>query len=470
MLAGLKQEIDRLQSTHYYGFVTSVVGSVMEVSGLSKHVSVGSICTLETRGVSQNNEDAKKSDSGAFPVEVVGFKDGKTLVMPYDSIKGVGPGCRVVSAGDQSVIFPHESWLGRTVDGFSNPVDDLGRLVSGPKAYDINAAPLPAHERRLVEKRIDLGVRSMNTFTTCCSGQRMGIFAGSGVGKSVLLSMLAKFSKADVIVIGLLGERGREVREFIEKHLGAEGMARSVVVVATSDEPALMRRRAAYTTLAIAEYFRDQGQDVLCLMDSVTRFAMALREIGLAIGEPPTTKGYTPNVFVEMPRLLERAGPGSDRQVDPEIEPDDPKIMGNITGLFTVLVEGGDDNEPVSDTVRGILDGHIMMDRKIAERGRFPAINILRSISRTMPDCNTPEEAALIQKARSYLSTYDDMEELIRLGAYRRGSNADVDQAIIHFDPLDQFIAQMKEYPVSFEEGFDQLAEILGEAPLEEAS
>tara|TARA_R110002095_G_scaffold66488_6_gene56422 strand:+ start:523 stop:1902 length:1380 start_codon:yes stop_codon:yes gene_type:complete len=449
MLRGLCEEISRLEPTHSFGFVTAIVGSLVEVSGLQRVVSVGSVCRLKNRS------------GETFPCEVVGFKGEQTLVMGYDSIEGLGPGCKVTYEGHHNVIYPHDSWLGRTLDGFGKPLDKLGRVASGPKAYDLNASPPSAHKRRLIEKRIDLGVRAINTFTTCCSGQRMGIFAGSGVGKSVLLSMLARFSKADVIVIGLIGERGREVREFIEKHLGIEGMARSVVVVATSDEPALMRRRAAYTTLSIAEYFRDQGKEVLCLMDSVTRFAMALREIGLSVGEPPTTKGYTPNVFVELPRLLERAGPGSDD--------DQENDQGNITGLFTVLVEGGDDNEPVSDTTRGILDGHIMLDRKIAERGRFPAINILRSISRTMPDCNNDEESEMIQQAREYLSTYDDMEELIRLGAYRRGSNPKVDKAIQYYDKLDPFIAQSKNQQVSFEEGFDDLSSILGVGGNEEA-
>lgn len=440
MLQGLKAEINRLSLVHYHGAITGIVGSVIEVSGLSSYVSVGTVCRIENR------------NQQSFPCEVVGFRGNQTLVMSYDSIAGLGPGCRVIYEGYHNGIHPHESWLGRTIDGFGNPIDHFGPLVSGPLSYQVDASPLPAHERRLIEDRIDLGVRAMNTFTTCCAGQRMGIFAGSGVGKSVLLSMLAKFSNADVIVIGLIGERGREVREFIERHLGEEGMARSVVVVATSDEPALMRRRAAYTTITVAEYFRDLNLNVLCLMDSVTRFAMALREIGLSVGEPPTTKGYTPNVFVELPRLLERAGPGSERSEQP---------MGNITGLFTVLVEGGDDDEPVSDATRGILDGHVMLDRKIAERGRFPAINILRSVSRTMPDCNQPHETELIQKARQYLSTYDDMEELIRLGAYRKGSNPNVDEAIAAYDDLENFIAQSKDEKQTLDEGFSTLASIV---------
>jgi flagellum-specific ATP synthase len=279
----------------------------------------------------------------------------------------------------------------------------------------------------------------------------MGIFAGSGVGKSVLLSMLARNTACDVSVIGLIGERGREVQEFIEDDLGLEGLARSVVVVATSDEPALMRRQAAYLTLSLAEYFRDLDKNVLCMMDSVTRFAIAQREIGLSTGEPPTSKGYTPTVFAELPKLLERAGPGTS--------------AGSITGLFTVLVDGDDHNEPVADAVRSILDGHIVMERSIAERGRYPAVNVLKSVSRTLPDCNAPEENDLIRRARALMATYDDMEELIRLGAYRPGSDAQVDEAI-HYQPaLDAFLAQRKDESCTLADGYAALADILRDGP-----
>lgn len=275
----------------------------------------------------------------------------------------------------------------------------------------------------------------------------MGIFAGSGVGKSVLLSMIAKYTHCDISVIGLIGERGREVQEFIEDNLGEEGLARSVLVVATSDEAALMRRQAAYMTMTLAEYFRDQGSEVLCMIDSVTRFAMAQREIGLAGGEPPTTRGYTPTVFSELPRLLERAGPGMGK--------------GSITGLFTVLVEGDDHNEPVADAVRSILDGHIVMERAIAERGRYPAINVLKSVSRTMPDCLTDEQQPLFTRARQLLSTYSDMEDLIRLGAYRQGSSPEVDEAISYQPMLEAFLSQGKREQTSLEDGYVELARIL---------
>jgi flagellum-specific ATP synthase len=288
----------------------------------------------------------------------------------------------------------------------------------------------------------------LNTFVTCCRGQRLGIFAASGVGKSVLMGMIARYTAADVSVVGLIGERGREVQEFIEGALGPDGLARSVVVVATSDEPALMRRQAAYTTLAVAEHFRDRGADVLCMIDSITRFAQAQREIGLAAGEPPASKGFTPSVFAELPRLLERAGPGTGR--------------GSITGLFTVLVEGDNHDEPVADATRGILDGHIVLERSIGERGRYPAVNVLRSVSRTMPDCNTQAENVVVARARRLLSTYEDMAEMIRLGAYRAGADPAVDEAIRHHAALEAFLSQGKTERSTLPEGYAQLAQVLG--------
>jgi len=358
-------------------------------------------------------------------------------------------GCKAVIANAANQVRPCAAWLGRVVNALGEPIDGKGPLPQGASPMPFRNAPPPAHSRKRVGAPLDLGVRSLNTFLTCCRGQRMGIFAGSGVGKSTLLSMMARNTDAEVSVVGLIGERGREAKEFIEDYLGEEGMKRTVVIVATSDEPPLVRRQAAYTTLAIAEYFRDRGRNVLCMMDSVTRFAMAQREISLSAGEPPASKGYTPSVFAELPKLLERAGPGSGDQ-------------GDITGLFTVLVEGDDHNEPVADAVRGILDGHVVLERQIAERNRFPAINILRSVSRTMPGCNTPAQNAAVARARRLLATYDDMAELIRLGAYRKGSDAEVDEAILYYPQLEAFLGQQINDVTRLDDGYAALYEILG--------
>jgi flagellum-specific ATP synthase len=379
---------------------------------------------------------------------VIGFSGNNAVVMPFAGLDGVRRGCKAVIANAANQVRPSSAWLGRVVNALGEPIDGKGPLPQGASPMPYRNSPPPAHSRKRVGAPLDLGVRAMNTFLTCCRGQRMGIFAGSGVGKSVLLSMLARNVDAAVSVIGLIGERGREVQEFLQDDLGEEGLARSVVVVATSDEPALMRRQAAYLTLAVAEYFRDEGQDVLCLMDSVTRFAMAQREIGLSAGEPPTAKGYTPTVFTELPKLLERAGPGLGE--------------GAITAIFTVLVDGDDHNEPIADAVRGILDGHIVMQRSIAERGRYPAINILKSVSRTMPKSADPQFWPTIQKARAVMATYADMEELIRLGAYRAGSSPEVDEAIRLHEPLEAFLRQRKDENASLADGYRQLAQILG--------
>jgi flagellum-specific ATP synthase len=375
--------------------------------------------------------------------------------MPFGPVEGVAPGSEIRIAPESSAVRPTLAWRGRVVDAFGNPVDGKGPLPQGPAAYPLRSPPPSAHARGRVGARLELGVRAMDVFTTCCRGQRLGVFAGSGVGKSVLLSMLARNAACDAVVVGLIGERGREVREFIEETLGPEGLERAIVVVATSDEPALKRRQAAYLTMAIAEFLRDQDLEVLMLMDSVTRFAMAQREIGLAAGEPPTTKGYTPTVFTELPKLLERAGPGP-------IRPDGTQA-GDITALFTVLVDGDDHNEPIADAVRGILDGHIVMERAIAERGRFPAINVLKSISRTMPACQAPLEREITTQARQALAAYSDMEELIRIGAYRAGADAAVDRAIALNPALEGFLRQDKDDPTPMAESFERLSAILAE-------
>ena len=389
----------------------------------------------------------------SIPCEVIGFSGNNAVVMPFAGLDGVRRGCKAVIANAANQVRPSSAWLGRVVNALGEPIDGKGPLPQGPAPMPYRNSPPPAHSRKRVGAPLDLGVRAMNTFLTCCRGQRMGIFAGSGVGKSVLLSMLARNVDAAVSVIGLIGERGREVQEFLQDDLGEEGLARSVVVVATSDEPALMRRQAAYLTLAVAEYFRDEEKDVLCLMDSVTRFAMAQREIGLSAGEPPTAKGYTPTVFTELPKLLERAGPGLGE--------------GAITAIFTVLVDGDDHNEPIADAVRGILDGHIVMQRSIAERGRYPAINILKSVSRTMPKSADPQFWPTIQQAPAVMATYADMEELIRLGAYRAGSSPEVDEAIRLHEPLEAFLRQRKDENASLADGYRQLAQILGDLETE---
>jgi flagellum-specific ATP synthase len=387
--------------------------------------------------------------------EVVGFHDTRALLMPFGPVEGVAPGAEIRITPDAACVRPTLAWRGRIIDAFGQPIDGKGPLPQGPTAYPLRAPPPPAHARGRVGERLDLGVRSMNVFTTCCRGQRLGVFAGSGVGKSVLLSMLAREAACDAVVVGLIGERGREVREFIEETLGEEGLKRAIVVVATSDEPALKRRQAAYMTMAVAEYLRDQDQEVLCLMDSVTRFAMAQREIGLAAGEPPTTKGYTPTVFTELPKLLERAGPGPVRA--------DGTTAGPITALFTVLVDGDDHNEPIADAVRGILDGHIVMERAIAERGRFPAINVLKSISRTMPACQRQYEREIVTNARQTLAAYANMEELIRIGAYRAGADPKIDRAIRLNNDLEAFLGQDKDEVTSLDDAFTALDGILSE-------
>lgn len=430
----LVTELGRVPSHRVHGRVVAVQGMLVEAGGVQRSLSVGDVCRIEARG-------------RTVPAEVVGFRGGRALLLPFSSLDGVGLGCRVEVSLAEPVLYPSPAWLGRVINAMGEPVDGKGPLPMGEIAYPIHNRPPPAHSRQRVGGKIDLGVRAINAFLTCCRGQRMGIFAGSGVGKSSILSMMARNTSAQVCVVGLIGERGREAREFIEDDLGDQGLARSVVVVSTSDESALMRRQAAYVTMAVAEHFRDLDRDVLCLMDSVTRFAMAQREISLAAGEPPAQKGYTPTVFAELPKLLERAGPGI--------------AAGSITGLFTVLVDGDDHNEPIADAVRSILDGHIVLDRAIAERGRYPAVNVLRSVSRTMPACNGEHENAMVDRARRLLATYEDMAELIRLGAYRRGTDAAVDEAMHYYPMLEAFLSQKKTEPTDLAASYQLLADVL---------
>ena len=438
-MKSLQAAIEAIDEVEVFGRVKAVQGLLVEIVGPVRELRVGGRVQIEA------------SDGHRLAAEIIGFRDGHALCLPFGPLTGVRLGCRAVFQKTDGAVYPAESWLGRVIDAEGRAIDGKGPLERGSRAYPLRQTPLAAHDRARVGEPLDVGVRTLNTFTTICEGQRMGIFAGSGVGKSVLMSMLARNGQVDVAVIGLIGERGREVQEFITDYLGEVGIRHAVVVVATSDEAALMRRQAAYLTLTLSEYFRDRGQRVLCMMDSLTRFAMAQREIGLAIGEPPTVKGYPPTVFTELPSLLERAGPGLVNS-------------GSITGLFTVLVEGDDHNEPIADAVRGILDGHIVMERNIAERGRYPAVNVLRSISRTMPGCVPVSFRPTLQKARELMSVFADMEELIRLGAYRKGSDPKVDRAIAINPALEAFLSQQREERTSIADGYQMLEAIVDKA------
>jgi flagellum-specific ATP synthase len=438
-MRALTASIEAIDEVEVFGRVRTVQGLLIEVVGPVRELRVGGRVEIET------------TNGATLLTEIIGFREGHALCLPFGPLAGVRLGCKAVFKRSEGAVYPSDAWLGRVINADGEPIDGKGPIARGVEAYPLKQVPLPAHQRARVGAPMDLGVRALNTFTTLCEGQRMGIFAGSGVGKSVLMSMLVRNATADVAIVGLIGERGREVQEFVTEYLGEMGLKRAVVVVATSDEAALMRRQAAYLTLTLAEYFRDQGKRVLCMMDSLTRFAMAQREIGLAIGEPPTAKGYPPTVFAELPRLLERAGPGLVNS-------------GSVTGLFTVLVEGDDHNEPIADAVRGILDGHIVMERGIAERGRYPAVNVLRSISRTMPGCVPVPVRPTLQKAREFMSVFADMEELIRLGAYRKGSDPQVDRAIALYPALEAFLSQQREERTSIADGYTMLDAILAKA------
>jgi len=433
-LASTATALRLLSPDRRLGRVIAVRGALIEVAGLAGAAQIGSRVRI--------------ADGAALEAEVVGLDRDIAHCLPFSDPQGLTSGSCAELIEGQFSLRPSTGWLGRVIDGLGRPVDGKGRLPLGADPRPIRSSPPAAAMRARVGAKVETGIRALDIFAPLCSGQRLGLFAGSGVGKSVLLSMLARWAECDVAVIGLIGERGREVQEFIEDDLGPEGLARSVVVAATSDEPALMRRQAAWTTLSVAEHFRDQGLDVLCLMDSVTRFAMAQREIGLASGEPPATKGYTPTVFAELPRLLERAGPGLPGQ-------------GSITGLFTVLVDGDDHNEPIADAVRGILDGHIVMTRRIAERGRYPAIDVLKSVSRTLPRAHSEAENALRMAARRVLADYGDMEEMIRLGAYKEGTRADIDRAIALAPQIETLLTQSKDMPGTAGGAFNALAAIL---------
>ena len=420
MLASAIRDLKALEPRCYEGRVTALEGLRIEAAGPAQALRLGaSVRFVEEAGPRG---------------ELVGFEGDRAILLACDPLDGLGPGAPVLFTSGLDTVRPSDQWLGRVIDAFAEPLDGKGPLRSGWKPRQVRAIAPNAQMRARVDQKMALGVKAVDVFAPCARGQRLGVFAGSGVGKSTIMSMLARGAEADVIVIGLIGERGREVREFIEDTLGPEGLQKSVIVTATSDEAAPRRRRAAWLTLAVAEHFRDEGKQVICFLDSVTRFAMAQREIGLAAGEPPTTRGYTPSVFAELPKLLERAGPG--------LTVADGEPQGHITGLFTVLVDGDDHNEPIADAVRAILDGHITLSRHIAERGRFPAVDVLKSISRLQTLLQGPREKAVASKARKLIALYSNMEELVRIGAYVKGADAEVDEAVRLWPLIEAFLQQ----------------------------
>jgi len=413
LLADAAQAIRDADLARRHGFVSNLIGLIIEVTGLQ--AEVGEVCLVGTE---------RDSARRPVPSEVVGFRDGRTLLMPLGELHGIGPGTRVLATGASFRVAVGESLLGRVVDGLGNPED--GRPVTATPMRSTIAPPPNALSRPRIRERVALGVRALDGLVPCGLGQRLGIFAGSGVGKSSLLGMIARSTSASINVIALVGERGREVREFVERDLG-DALQRSVVVVATSDQPALVRIKAAFTATTIAEYFRDQGHDVMLMMDSVTRFAMAQREVGLAIGEPPATRGYTPSVFALLPRLLERAGTSE---------------RGSITALYTVLVDGDDMNEPIADAVRAILDGHVVLTRSLAQAGHYPAVDVLSSVSRLIGEIVSPELEQAGQQLRAALSVLREKEDLVAIGAYHAGSDPALDAALAHRARIERFLRQ----------------------------
>lgn len=425
------ENIMQKQLWTYTGEVARVVG--MGIESVGPIANIGDICYIETYGKVKE-----------IRAEVVGFKDDRLMLMPLGNIEGIGPGCKVKAYGDKLEVKAGYELLGKVVDWSATPIDGSPNCCVDTVPID-NTAPNPLTRKRIKEP-LELGVRAIDGMLTVGKGQRIGIFAGSGVGKSTLMGMIARNALSDINVIALIGERGREVREFIENDLKAEGLKRSIVVVATSDQPALMRLKAAMTATALAEYFREQGKDVLLMMDSLTRFSMAQREIGLATGEPPVSRGYTPSVFAAMPKLLERAG-NSDK--------------GSITGMYTVLVDGDDFNEPITDTARGILDGHIILSRKLANRGHYPAIDVLASISRVMSAIVTDEHKACATEVKKHMAIYKESEDLINVGAYNKGSSPEIDEAIERIGPINNFLKQRVDEKIDFNTTCQSMKEII---------
>jgi flagellum-specific ATP synthase len=421
--------LDQARPITASGKVCKLVGLIIEADG--PFCTPGSICEISTVG------GAKK-----IRAEVVGFREKKILMMPLEDVMGVGPGSRVRVIEETASVPVGEGLLGRVIDGLGNPIDGKGPVLSDCR-YPLYAPPVNPFLRKRIGQPLDIGVRAINGLLTVGKGQRIGIFSGSGIGKSVLLGMIARYTAADINVIGLIGERGREVNEFVEKVLGEEGLKKSTIIAATSDHLPLIRMRGAFLATAIAEYFRDQGRDVNLIMDSVTRFAMAQREIGLSVGEPPASKGYTPSVFALLPKLLERAGTC--------------QTGGSITGLYTVLVEGDDMNEPVADAVRSILDGHVVLTRELAMQGHYPAIDVLKSVSRVMNDVTSARHRELAVKLKAVLATHRRAEDLINIGAYAKGSNPAIDFAIEKVGNIQTFLRQSIEERADLEESIRRL-------------
>ncbi|PIE69480.1 MAG: flagellum-specific ATP synthase FliI [Deltaproteobacteria bacterium] len=430
--------LDDLTPVQSYGKVSKVVGLVAEGQGIK--APLGSICQLLT-----------DQEGGAEPInaEVVGFRDGSVLFMPFDDMRGIKPGSLIRNASTPPLFPVGNRYLGYALDAFGHPLDTSQRITPARFHPLYTTAPNPLERPRITEP-LDVGVRAINALLTLGKGQRVGIMAGSGVGKSTLMGMIARYTEADINVIALIGERGREVLEFIEKDLGPEGMARSILIIATSDQGPLIRMRAAYAATAMAEFFRDQGKDVILMMDSVTRFAMAAREVGLAAGEPPTTRGYTPTVFSHLPKLLERAGKNQ---------------HGSITGIYTVLVEGDDFNEPIADSVRSILDGHIVLTRELADQGHYPCIDILKSVSRLRSDITPQEVLNAGQGLIRHLATYNKVEDMVNIGAYAKGSNPDIDAALAMIKPIRTFLQQPIAEKASLTTSFQALTALLADQP-----
>ncbi|WP_420848181.1 flagellar protein export ATPase FliI [Natranaerofaba carboxydovora] len=426
----IKKAIKKSNSLPIQGEVTRVVGLTVEARGPATRI--GEVCTI-------------RSDSHELDCEVVGFRDEYILLMPLGDLEDIAPGDRVVASGMPLSVPVGEDMVGRVLDGVGRPLDRRGNY-SYEKFYPMQAKPPPPLERTRISETLETGIKAVDGVLTIGKGQRMGIFSGSGVGKSTLLGMIARNTSADINVIALIGERGREVREFLEKDLGEEGLKRSIIVVATSDQPALVRLKGGLTATAVAEYFRDQGYDVMLMMDSVTRFAMAQREIGLAIGEPPTTRGFPPSVFAMLPKFLERSGTSS---------------KGSITGLYTVLVDGDDLDEPISDTVRGILDGHVVLSRRLASMNHYPAIDVLKSISRVMLDIVDEEHREAAHKLNEALAAYEEARDLIEIGAYKEGSNPRVDWALTKIDKINDFLRQGIDEKSDFESTVKELKSLI---------